>query len=490
MAKITEDTSTGPHNALSTSVAITANLPYTSSIYLAASGRTSATLQFVNAVNWPGSTNPSVTFNLSTGVVTAVSGSSTSGKAKHIGGGVWRCEITATPTTTGTTQLSILTHNGSTTVYTGDGVSGILAWGAQLENGIIASPVIPTTTVAVTRAREDAIIDGVNFSDWYNQAEGTLGVIATPNTYSNSPVMMASLNDASPNNRITISQTAGDNPRFQILRNSLGAGVIFSPINTNTVLSNAINIVIMAYNSTSIALVSNGGTVTESSHDLAPMTRIEIGAQLSSALANGPISQIVYWPKRLSNTELQALTTSGLLAGKNPNQLPTVGDLGDVATASWKQLLGTLLPTLTIEQLRYSFGNPAKAVLISDGAKVGIFVRDNADTSSADDGQNIIITSDTVPVRFKRRQLLRGYTPTSGADTTMELGSVVYDSDFLHVKTAGATIQKLQMPKSGTTGARPATSALPVPYMYYDTTLSKPVWWNGTVWKDATGATV
>jgi hypothetical protein len=72
----------------------------------------------------------------------------------------------------------------------------------------------------------------------------------------------------------------------------------------------------------------------------------------------------------------------------------------------------------------------------------------------------------------------------------MELGSIVYDADYLHVKTAGGTIQKIQMPKSGTTGARPATSALPVPYMYYDTTLSKPVWWNGTVWKDATGATV
>jgi hypothetical protein len=41
---------------------------------------------------------------------------------------------------------------------------------------------------------------------------------------------------------------------------------------------------------------------------------------------------------------------------------------------------------------------------------------------------------------------------------------------------------------SGTTSARPAS--VPVGYGYWDTTLGKPVWWNGSVWKDATGTTV
>jgi hypothetical protein len=44
----------------------------------------------------------------------------------------------------------------------------------------------------------------------------------------------------------------------------------------------------------------------------------------------------------------------------------------------------------------------------------------------------------------------------------------------------------------GTTGARPTSPAigLYVGFTYYDTTLGKPIWWNGTVWKDATGSTV
>lgn len=43
-------------------------------------------------------------------------------------------------------------------------------------------------------------------------------------------------------------------------------------------------------------------------------------------------------------------------------------------------------------------------------------------------------------------------------------------------------------PASGTTARRPTTKT--VGYQYYDTTLGKPIWWNGTVWKDAAGVTV
>lgn len=42
--------------------------------------------------------------------------------------------------------------------------------------------------------------------------------------------------------------------------------------------------------------------------------------------------------------------------------------------------------------------------------------------------------------------------------------------------------------RSGTTGARPNGMGTGTPY--FDTTLGKPIWWNGTVWKDSAGATV
>jgi hypothetical protein len=53
--------------------------------------------------------------------------------------------------------------------------------------------------------------------------------------------------------------------------------------------------------------------------------------------------------------------------------------------------------------------------------------------------------------------------------------------------------QAVGIPDSGTTTNRPISTVqvpLPTGYFYYDTTLDRPIWWNGTVWKKADGTTV
>lgn len=49
----------------------------------------------------------------------------------------------------------------------------------------------------------------------------------------------------------------------------------------------------------------------------------------------------------------------------------------------------------------------------------------------------------------------------------------------------------INVPDSGTTAARP-TQKLVTGQFYFDTTIGKPIWWNGAVphWVDATGANV
>ena len=43
----------------------------------------------------------------------------------------------------------------------------------------------------------------------------------------------------------------------------------------------------------------------------------------------------------------------------------------------------------------------------------------------------------------------------------------------------------------GSTEDRPVfENSEAIGYLYFDTTLGKPIWWNGTAWVDATGATV
>ncbi|MEK3987461.1 hypothetical protein MHB77_29450 [Paenibacillus sp. FSL K6-3166] len=56
-------------------------------------------------------------------------------------------------------------------------------------------------------------------------------------------------------------------------------------------------------------------------------------------------------------------------------------------------------------------------------------------------------------------------------------------ADSIQIRT------KVQNTSYGTTAIRP-TIGLYINKQYFDTTLGKPIWWNGTVWKDAAGTTV
>jgi hypothetical protein len=53
--------------------------------------------------------------------------------------------------------------------------------------------------------------------------------------------------------------------------------------------------------------------------------------------------------------------------------------------------------------------------------------------------------------------------------------------------------QAITTPAYGTTANRPTNTVntpLATGQFYYDTTLYRPIWWNGTVWKNASGTTV
>ena len=94
----------------------------------------------------------------------------------------------------------------------------------------------------------------------------------------------------------------------------------------------------------------------------------------------------------------------------------------------------------------------------------------NVNTSAFNDGDNLYATS-------------------GGAFTTSATGS--FAGRVVLANTTGGII--LARPTSldqadGTTANRP--TARPTGFMYFDTTLGRPIWWNGASWVDATGAGV
>ena len=126
--KLVEDTVNSPHRTYYQTVFIAGTYTYT--VYLKAAERT-----FAQVTHLAITPQPSVIINLTTGALTnPINVSAYS--ATSVGNGWWRVSITytATVTTTAYPQVGILI-NATTGTYTGDGVSGIYVWGADVRYG-------------------------------------------------------------------------------------------------------------------------------------------------------------------------------------------------------------------------------------------------------------------------------------------------------------------------------------------------------------------
>jgi hypothetical protein len=133
--------------ALYQALTVTSGARYTFSLYVKANG-----YNYV-ALSVSGGSEYIQMFNLATGAVATAYGAGTvvSASITNVGSGWYRVSVTGNPDNASST-LNVFLHSSDANPrsgFTGDGASGVYAWGAQLELASSAGKYVATTTAAV-----------------------------------------------------------------------------------------------------------------------------------------------------------------------------------------------------------------------------------------------------------------------------------------------------------------------------------------------------
>lgn len=250
-------------------------------------------------------------FNLATGQKGAaiVTGTATgvSSRMTHVGNDIYRCEVTVTlaDNTASVISLGVVGDNNSARIP-----SARYAWQIQLEQGSFATSPIPTVNAQITRAADVAYVG--NTAPWFNPLQGTLYVEASASAI---PVGIAG------------AATAGITGTYGITERILGMQFTATLIRAGGFGSKGLDTGLLNLAGTPVAgkvyksacawAVGDArgalnGTLSAqitATQIPGPLTRLTIGAiNGPTQPLNGYVRAIRYYPRRLSDAELQALT--------------------------------------------------------------------------------------------------------------------------------------------------------------------------------------
>lgn len=298
--KLVEDTTLNEH-AITQSIAYAANNAVTLSLYAKTSGRD---LRILMSDNLTGVVYAfyDLTNGTFSGQVTSGSWSAIASTITNVGNGWYRCTLTATKGAGVTLSNVITLYNGTTTSYTGNGTSGAFLWGAQLEAGAFATSYIPTTSAAVTRNADAAVMTSTNFSSWYTATTGAAVVWAIPQTATGTRPLVQ-FDDATANEIITLRGNVAD-PELYIV----DGGVAQAQIDAGTIVANTAYKLSGGWNTNNCAAAKDGGAVgTDTSATMPTPTQLRIGSD-GTNYASAWIQKVMYWKQRIINAEVQAFS--------------------------------------------------------------------------------------------------------------------------------------------------------------------------------------
>lgn len=173
----------------------------------------------------------------------------------------------------------------------------------QHELGLFSTSAIATTSSAVTRQEDNAIMTGTNFSSWYNQNEGAF--YAEAGSYSSPNITcICSATDGTLNKRIEL--WSGQNSHLYVFDSTPQVD-----LDAGRFIKNIFSKLSGTYKLNDFAVALDSGTVVLDTSGTLPVVnqfRIGVRGDASGNFLNGHIKKLCYYPKRLPSSQLQILT--------------------------------------------------------------------------------------------------------------------------------------------------------------------------------------
>ena len=302
--ELIEDSLTSFHRVISSEISLTAGLNYSFSVFVKNNG--------VNIINLSAENSNDLELNASFDLVNETA-TATSGTAKieNYGNGWYRCIVSGISNVTRTQSMVINLNRLNVSFpfsYLGDGVSGAFIWGAQLEEGSYSTSYIPTLSAASTRGADSCFKTGI--SSLIGQTEGVVFIDFVASAQNADGVAFSG---------ITIFGSAADNFQIYTIGTTLywyarnSAGVLIDQTANQTLVAGQRYKIAYAYKSSDWALYVNGVQKRTNTAAAVPaVSQFNLSATAygaAVATVKNDFSQAILFPTRLSNAELETLTT-------------------------------------------------------------------------------------------------------------------------------------------------------------------------------------
>ena len=207
------------------------------------------------------------------------------------------------------TSARFISHTvkDTTSVYTGDGTSGVYVYGAQLEEGSFPTSYIPNygTSAGVTRSAETA--NGSGSAATFNDSEGVLMAEISALSDDADTLRWINLNNGGTSNRVAFYYRTDVNQLTYLV--SSGSTQVFSTVTLSS--ASSFNKIAAKYKQNDFSLWINGYELITDTSGNAPVGLNELSFDNAVGGDNfyGKTKQIQYFDTALNSEDLEKLTS-------------------------------------------------------------------------------------------------------------------------------------------------------------------------------------